>query len=102
MYDIHTSFKSDLARQPESGMGYQLVEVQLTKSNRTEAGIAYNGELLVLAEEPVVKIARESFRAMVMRAPSATGEIKSLRVLQKARAFSLDARARESLGLKAA
>lgn len=103
MYDIHASFKNDLKRQPESGMGYQLVEVQLAKSNRTTAGIAYYGELLVLADEPVVKIAgKESFRAIVMRAPSATGEITSLHVVQKSRAFALDARARESLGLKVA
>lgn len=102
MYDIHALFKADLARQPESGMGYQLVEVQLAKSNRMEAGIAYNGELLVLADEPVIKLSRESFRAMVTRAPSATGEIKSLHVIQKSRAYSLDARARELLGLRTA
>ena len=102
MYDIQNSFKSELRRQPESGMGYQLVEVEFSKANRTVAGIAYNGELLILADEPIVKLTRESFRSMVVRAPSATGEIKSLRVLQKSRAFLLDTRARESLGLKAA
>lgn len=101
MYDI-TALKRELARRPESGMGYQLVEVQFEKSSRTDAGVAYNGELLVLSSEPVTKITRESFDVFVLRAPSARGEIKSLRVLQKSEAYQLDARARESLVLKAA
>jgi hypothetical protein len=103
MYDIKTSFKADLAAQPESGMGYQLVEARFEKAQRSEFGIAYNGELLVLASEPIIKIARESFELTVLRAPSASGEIRSLTVVQKARAgATLDLRARESLGLKAA
>lgn len=101
MYDI-TALKRELAKRPESGMGYQLVEIQFEKSQGTDAGIAYNGELLVLSSEPVVKITRESFEGFVRRSPSATGQIKSLRVLQKSDAYQLDARARESLVLKAA
>jgi len=102
MFDIKYSFKSDLARQPETGMGYQIVEARFEKSERKELAIAYNGELLVMASDLIVKIARESFDLTVLRAPSASGEIRALTVVQKSQAFALDARARESIGLKAA
>ena len=83
-------------------MGYQFVEAQFEKSQRSELAIAYNGELLVLASEPMIRVARESCDLAVLRAPSAAGEIRSLSVVPKAKALLLDARARESLGLRAA
>jgi hypothetical protein len=99
MFDI-SYVQRELGRLPESGMGYQLVEVEFEKFPRTDAGIAYNGELLVLSTDPVVNLTRESFDRLVLRAASGRGEIKSLRILHKSDAHRLDARARESLGLK--
>ena len=45
-------------------MGYQFVEAQFEKSQRSELAIAYNGELLVLASEPMIRfgIGRDTCR----------------------------------------
>jgi len=40
-----------LLAQPESGMGYQVVEATLS-DNKTKRGVAYNAELLLFEEEP--------------------------------------------------
>ena len=101
MYDIK-ALKSELANLPESGMGYQIVDATM-QDNRVERGIAYNGELLVLAEEAPVAITKSNFRALVLSAPLASGRVKFVTVLTHHRGLRLlKAKAMTSLGTYAA
>jgi len=53
MIKLDIDFQVQLLKQPESGMGYQIVEV-VTSGYKTKSGIAYNAELLLFEEEPRV------------------------------------------------
>lgn len=79
MFRLTDSQTRELLMRPESGMGYQVVEATLT-NNTTARGVAYNGELLLLDEEPRAKLSA-SYRNLMESAKSAAGEIKALRVM---------------------
>lgn len=73
-----------LVRQPESGMGYQVVQA-VTVNNQTKRGIVYNAELLTLDEdrrrdrlESLTKSVPEVLRA----ANSSLGMFRSLSVVR--------------------
>lgn len=66
--------------QPETGMGYQVVEATL-RDNKTEQGIAYNAELLFLGNESQTILSRGPYPIVLRLADRSSGEIKALRVL---------------------
>ena len=81
MLKLADSYTRDLLDQPESGMGYQLVEATLLDS-KTKRGIAYDAELLRFDDEPhAVMLRAASYRKLLELAKSSVGEIKALRVL---------------------
>jgi len=97
MLKLASSFTSELLRQAESGMGYQIVEATLT-DNKTKRGIAFNAELLLFDEEPRSIMLSASYSTILESAKSSTGELKSLRVVPRASTMSLSASVRESAG----
>jgi hypothetical protein len=70
-----------LLEQPETGMGYQEVEVT-HRDNKTEKGIVYNAELLFEGNETQNVLKLMSYPNVLKTARSASDEIKSLRVLK--------------------
>jgi len=80
-----------LLAQPESGMGYQVVEATLS-DNKTKRGVAYNAELLFFEEEPRRIMLSTPYLRLLESARSAAGEIKSLRVISRAIVTTLSAR----------
>lgn len=86
MLKLAASQTSDLLRQPESGMGYQVVEATLS-DDKTKRGVAYNAELLLFEEAP-----HHVDLKLLESARSAAGEIKALRVLPRATVTTLSAR----------
>ena len=77
-----------LLTQPESGMGYQVVEATLS-DYKTKRGVAYNAELLLFEEEPRRIMLSTPYLRLLEAATSAAGEIKSLRVISRATVTAL-------------
>jgi hypothetical protein len=80
-----------LLAEPESGMGYQVVEATLS-DNKTKRGVAFNAELLLFEEEPRRIMSSTPYLKLLESARSASGEIKSLRVIARATVTTLSAR----------
>jgi hypothetical protein len=79
MLRIDSSLRTELLAQPESGMGYQIVEAT-SFNGRIQRGVAYNAELLLFEGEPRPMFRTIAFARLVNEAkPSA--EIISLRVV---------------------
>lgn len=74
---------SKLLSQPESGMGYQVVEVERKTSVRK--GTVYNGELLLWEDEPRAALAEGVYETLVKVADSIEAQkIEAIRVLRHA------------------
>jgi hypothetical protein len=84
MLRLATEFTMDLLNRPESGMGYQVVEVT-SFDNRTASGIVYNADLLLFEGEPREKLKTETYSRMVDAAESSSGRIKAIRVVGRNR-----------------
>jgi hypothetical protein len=97
MLHLEPTYTANLLSQPESGMGYQIVEATLP-DNKTKRGVAYNAELLLFDEEPRLLLLRASYAAILESARTSAGEIKSLRVIPRAATTSSTASVRESSG----
>lgn len=98
MLKLNDSETRTLLNQPETGMGYQLVEATL-RDNKTERGIAYNAELLFLGTETQNYLRTLSYPQVLKLAQSSGSEIKSLRVLTpREAATSLSAGMRDAYG----
>ncbi|HEX9368289.1 MAG TPA: hypothetical protein VF921_16785 [Vicinamibacterales bacterium] len=97
--DLTDAQTRELLAQPETGMGYQVVDATLA-DNTTARGLAYNAELLSLDNEPRVTVPT-SYRSLLETAKSASGQIKSFRVVPRtgSTTFSI---ARESSAVKKA
>ena len=80
MLKLDLSLQCLLLDQPESGMGYQIVEAT-TFDNQIKRGIAYNAELLLFDEEPRLTLKTTAFARLLNEAQISTGEIKSLHVV---------------------
>lgn len=70
-----------LLAQPETGMGYQEVEVT-HKDNTAAKGIVYNGELLFEGNETQNVLKLSSYPNVLRTARAAGDEIRSIRVLR--------------------
>ena len=81
MIKLATSLVEKLLNQPESGMGYQLVEVSTTRSER-KTGIAYNADL-VLLEGEVRTMSKSAYESLYKGARSSLGKIADIRVLPR-------------------
>lgn len=91
MFRLSEGEIGSLLRQPESGMGYQVVDA-LTTDSRTKRGIVYNAELLTLDENRLsdrmimlTKTVSEALRT----ASSTAGEFRALTVVHDARTTRL-------------
>ena len=83
MLKLNESETNDLLAQPETGMGYQIVEAIL-RDNREEQGIVYNAELLFLDHETQQRDLQSDPYAMVLKLAESSGtKIKKLRVLPR-------------------
>jgi hypothetical protein len=91
MLKLSYSLTAHLLTQPESGMGYQVVEATLT-DDRIKRGVVYNAELLLFEEYPQFT----SFAQLMKTARTSAGEIKSLRVVPQSPTMRLAATVRES------
>lgn len=69
-----------LLAQPESGMGYQRVEVEMVTGLR-ETGVAYNAELVLLEREPRQQL-RSAYEALMKAATPSEGRVKAVRVVR--------------------
>ncbi len=81
MLKLNEAQTRSLLAQPETGMGYQEVEVT-HRDNRVENGTAYNAELMFLGNESKAILKLASYPAVLRSASNATDDIKSLRVLR--------------------
>ena len=62
MLKLSSPLMNELLSQPESGMGYQLVEATMA-AGETKRGIAYNAELLLFEEESRDTLTKKDFRS---------------------------------------
>ncbi|MDZ4783465.1 MAG: hypothetical protein SGJ19_24735, partial [Planctomycetia bacterium] len=87
MYKLSEGETGSLLRQPESGMGYQVVEA-VTTEYRTKRGIVYNAELLTLDEnrlgDRIVMLTKTVSEAL-RTASSTAGQFRALTVVHDAR-----------------
>lgn len=81
MLRLETRFVSGLLAQPESGMGFQRVEVEAF-SGGIALGIVLNAELLVLDEERPRSSSAGMFANRSDSAESSAGRIRAVRVLR--------------------
>jgi len=95
MLKLAGALTQSLLAQPESGMGYQIVEA-MTVSKQPRRGIAYNAELLLFEDEPRRVLLSASYERLLESAQASTGEITSLRVIQRPPTPSALAGVRES------
>ncbi|HWB15891.1 MAG TPA: hypothetical protein VG538_05740 [Vicinamibacterales bacterium] len=100
MYRLSQEQTRSLVRQPESGMGYQVVDAATT-DNKTKRGIVYNAELLTLDEDRhgdrVIMLTKSASEAL-RTAESAIGRIKSLTVVRDSRTTVLSKREAKASG----
>lgn len=94
MLKLNLDFQVQLLKQPESGMGYQIVEAVIS-DYKTKHGIAYNAELLLFGEEPRTLL-RANYKDLLAEAKISTGEIRSLHVVTGATSTSSSYALRES------
>ncbi len=81
MIKLAEAHVSGMLAQPESGMGYQNVEVKCTTGIRK--GTVYNGELLLWEEEPRTFLVEGVYQRLVKTADSIEGRmIESIRVVR--------------------
>jgi hypothetical protein len=94
MYKLTLDESLDLLRQPESGMGYQVVDA-VTTEFRTKRGIVYNSELLMLDEDRAIDrtiLRTKSFREALRTSSSAVGQFRSISVVRDSRTTVLSRR----------
>lgn len=81
MLRLNESQTQELLRQPETGMGYQEVEVT-HKNFRTDKGIVYNAELLFEGTESQTVLKLNHYQSALRMASYAGDEIRSIKVLK--------------------
>ena len=99
MYSLRFEETQSLLRQPESGMGYQVVDARTT-DYRTKRGVVVNAELLALDEEERTDrlMLSKSYAESLRTARSAVGQFRSLSVVQDYRTTVLSKRQAKAAG----
>lgn len=85
---MQQQFMASLLAQPESGMGYQLVEVEQRDGVR-KRGVAYNAELVLLSDEPRVQVRAANLETLLKSAQSSEATIKAIRVVRAERSAAM-------------
>ncbi len=80
MIKLTERFIANLVQQPESGMGYQIVEAEYI-SRGIKKGVVYNAEIIVFEDEPRRIITEAQYQELVKAASTETSLIKSIRVI---------------------
>jgi hypothetical protein len=80
VYRLTPELTQQLVNQPESGMGYQVVEAHRA-NNTIERGIAHNAELLVLESEPPTDLKGASHEQLLSLAKSSANDILKVTVV---------------------
>lgn len=94
MYQLSQEETRSLLRQPESGMGYQIVDAQTT-DYRTKRGVVLNAELLKLDEEAQsdsIVLLTKSHAQALRTASSSYGKFRALTVVRDPRTTVLSKR----------
>ncbi len=94
MYRLNDDQTRSLIRQPESGMGYQVVDA-VTTDYKTKRGLVYNAELLTLDEDrrsDRVVMLTKSVAEALKTANSTVGRFRSLTVVRDSRTTVLSKR----------
>ena len=99
MYHLSSEEMHSLLRQPESGMGYQIVDARTT-DYRTKRGVVFNSELLALDEEKHSDrlMLSKSYAQVLRTAKSTVGQFRSLTVVQDYRTTVLSKRQAKAAG----
>lgn len=100
MFRLNEAETRSLLNQPETGMGYQVVEAT-RKDNTIERGIAYNAELLFLGNETQNDLRLHSYERVLKMAQNSGNEIRALRVLPREKDFWLSKDTRSASAVKA-
>ena len=87
MLKLSESDKRTLLSQPETGMGYQVVDT-LRRDNTKKRGIAYNAELFFYSDESQNILRTTSYERVLKQASESFGEFKELHVLSRSSAIS--------------
>lgn len=95
MFRLAANLTEYLLSQPESGMGYQIIEATMT-DKKIASGIAYNGELLLFTQDPRLSTFTATYDTILELATVSTGHIASLRVVSKPVTRTLTASVHES------
>ncbi len=82
MMRLEQPLVASLLTQAESGMGYQLVDVERTDGARMR-GIAYNAELVLFEDEPRTQLRLHAHESLVKAAQASRDVIESVRVRQE-------------------
>ncbi|MGH9338280.1 MAG: hypothetical protein ACRD1R_01485 [Acidobacteriota bacterium] len=93
-----------LVGQPESGMGYQVVDA-VTSDFRTKRGVVFNAELLALDEDRETDrlvLLKKSAAEVLRAADSSAGKFRSLSVVRDHRTTVLSMRAAKAGGASGA
>src|SRR5436190_21177554 len=69
-----------LLKSPETGMGYQTVEVT-TRSGVVKTGIAYNADLVLFEDEARAPLDQATYKSLIREAKSSDEEIVDIRVI---------------------
>jgi hypothetical protein len=94
MYQLTQEERRSLLRQPESGMGYQIVDAQTT-DYRTKRGIVLNAELLKLDEDTLsdsIELLTKSHAQALRTASGSYGKFRALTVVRDPRTTVLSKR----------
>ena len=93
MYHLSYDETHSILRKPESGMGYQVVDVQMM-DYRTKRGVVFNAELLTLDEDERSDrlMLSKSYTEALRTAKNTAGQFRSLVVVQDSRTTVLSKR----------
>ncbi|MFA5907368.1 MAG: hypothetical protein WC815_01190 [Vicinamibacterales bacterium] len=82
MYRLAPNLIQQMLGEPESGMGYQVVRVEL-RDDSTEFGVVYNAQLLLFADESTDILTKVPYDRLIERAKESVGEIRALKVISR-------------------
>ena len=82
MLKLTAPLMNELLRQPESGMGYQLVDAVMV-AGETKRAVAYNAELLLFEDESRDVLVKKTYQELVGVAESSSNKVKSLRLRRR-------------------
>lgn len=82
MFKLEPPQINNLLAQPESGMGFQIVEFTIAHQG-TERGVVYNADLLLLETELKARLLTESYERLARTAETAGDKIRGIRVVQR-------------------